>query len=52
MILTLSESEIRVFALPKVIKRDQLVERTQLHSDRDRGRSVRERILAKRTKEH
>ena len=26
----------------KLYKRDQLVERIQLHSDRDRGRSVRE----------
>ena len=41
--MTLSESEIRVFALPKVIKEKSIGgEDTQLHSNRDRGRSVRE----------
>ena len=45
--------EIRVFALPKVIKERSIGgEDTQLHSDKDGGRSVRERILAKKTEEH
>ena len=44
--MTLSESEVRVFALPKVIKERSIGgEDTQLHSDRDGGRSVRERIF-------
>ena len=41
--MTLSESEISVFALPKVIKERSIGgEDTQLHSDRDGGRSERE----------
>ena len=50
--MTLSESEIRVFTLPKVIKERSIGgEDTQLHSNRDRGRSMRERILAKKMEE-
>ena len=46
-------SEIRVFALPKVIKERSIGgDDTQLHSNRDRGRSVREIILEKKMEEH
>ena len=50
--MTLSESEIRVFTLPKVIKERSIGgEDTILFRQRRKGRSVRERIFAKKTKE-
>ena len=53
--MTLSESEIRVFALPKVIKEKSIGgENTYLYSDRDKiqtGRESQTEDLAEKTEE-